>query len=156
MESVYVETTIISYLASRPSRDILVAAHQQTTYEWWTLRRKEFECYISQVVIDEIQAGDNEAAEKRKEEIDNIAVLEATIEAELLAEAIIDGEAIPKKAVRDAAHIAIAAVNDVDYLLTWNCRHLANAQIIRKVSAICITRGYNMPVICTPEELMGV
>lgn len=156
MESVYVETTIISYLASRPSRDILVTAHQQTTYEWWTLRRKEFQCYISQVVIDEIQAGDNQAAEKRKEEIDHIAVLETTIEAELLAEAIIDGEAIPKKAVRDAAHIAIAAVNDMDYLLTWNCRHLANAQIIRKVSTICITRGYNMPVICTPEELMGV
>jgi len=86
----------------------------------------------------------------------NIAVLEATIEAEHLAEAIINGEAIPEKAVRDAAHIAIAAVNDMNYLLTWNSRHLANVQIIRKVSAICNTRGYNMPVICTPEELMGV
>ena len=156
MESVYTETTIISYLVSRPSRDILVAAHQQTTYEWRISRRKEFECYISQVVIDEIQAGEKEAAEKRMEEIDNIAVLEATIEAEHLAEALIDGGAIPKKTVSDAAHIAIAAANGMDYLLTWNCRHLANAQIIRKVSAICNTRGYNMPVICTPEELMGV
>ena len=137
MESVYIETTIISYLISRPSRDILVAAHQQTTYEWWTSRRYDFECYISQVVIDEIQAGDNEAAEKRMEEIGNLSVLEATTEAEALTEAIIEGGAIPKRAVRDAAHIAVAAVNDINYLLTWNCRHLVNAQIIRKVSVIC-------------------
>ncbi len=156
MESVYIETTVISYLVSRPSRDILVAAHQQTTYEWWTSRRQEFECYISQVVIDEIQAGDNTAVEKRMAEIGNLAVLEATIEAERLTEAIIDGGAIPKRAIRDAAHIAVAAVNDIDYLLTWNCRHLANAQIIRRISVICNTRGYSMPVICTPEELMGV
>ena len=156
MESVYIETTVISYLASRPSRDILVAAHQQTTDEWWTFRRHEFECYISQIVIDEIQAGDIEAAEKRMEEIDDFPVLEATIEAEGLTEAIIEGGAIPERAVRDAAHIAVAAVNDIDYLLTWNCSHLANAQIIRRVSVICNAQGYNMPVICTPEELMGV
>jgi hypothetical protein len=82
--------------------------------------------------------------------------LEATIHAERLTEAIIEAGAIPKRAVRDAAHIAVAAVNDIDYLLTWNCRHLANAQIIRRVSVICNTRGFSMPVICTPEELMGV
>jgi len=156
MESVYIETTIISYLVSRPSRDILIAAHQQTTFEWWTSRRDEFECYISQVVIDEIQAGDNEAAEKRMKEIEGLAVLEVTTEAEGLTEAIIQGGAIPKRAVRDAAHIAVATVNGIDYLLTWNCRHLANAQIIRKVSLICNREGYSMPVICTPEELMGV
>ena len=156
MESVYVETTVISYLVSRPSRDILVAAHQQTTYEWWTSRRQEFDCYISQVVIDEIQAGDNEAADKRMEETSHLEVLGATTEAEVLTEAIIESGAIPKRAVRDAAHIAVAAVNDVNYLLTWNCRHLANAQIIRRVSVICNTRGSSMPVICTPEELMGV
>jgi len=84
------------------------------------------------------------------------AVLEASVEAEHLAEAIIEAEAIPKRAVRDAAHIAVAAVNDIDYLLTWNCRHLANAQLIRRVSVICNAKGFNMPVICTPEELMGV
>ena len=156
MESVYIETTVISYLASRPSRDILVAAHQQTTDEWWTFRRHEFECYISQIVIDEIQAGNIEAAEKRMEEIGDFPVLEATIEAEGLTEAIIEGGAIPERAVRDAAHIAVAAVNDIDYLLTWNCGHLANAQIIRRVSVICNAQGYSMPVICTPEELMGV
>ena len=156
MESVYIETTVISYLVSRPSRDILVAAHQQTTNEWWSSRRQEFECFISQIVIDEIQAGDHEAAEERMKEIGDFAVLEATIEDERLTEAIIEAGAIPKRAVRDAAHIAVAAVNDIDYLLTWNCRHLANAQIIRRVSVICNTRGYSMPVICTPEELMGV
>ncbi|PIQ45599.1 MAG: DNA-binding protein [Deltaproteobacteria bacterium CG12_big_fil_rev_8_21_14_0_65_43_10] len=156
MESVYIETTVISYLVSRPSRDILVAAHQQTTDEWWASRRQEFECFISQVVIDEIQAGDNEAAEKRMKEIGDLPVLEASVEAEHLAEAIIEAEAIPQKAVRDAAHIAVAAVNDIDYLLTWNCRHLANAQIIRSVSVICNAKGFSMPVICTPEELMGV
>ena len=156
MESVYIETTVISYLVSRPIRDILVAAHQQTTNEWWSSRRQEFECFISQIVIDEIQAGDHEAAEERMKEIGDFAVLEVTIEDERLTEAIIEAGAIPKRAVRDAAHIAVAAVNDIDYLLTWNCRHLANAQIIRRVSVICNTRGYNMPVICTPEELMGV
>ena len=156
MESVYIETTVISYLVSRPSRDILVAGHQQTTNEWWSSRRGEFECFISQIVIDEIQDGDREVAEERMKEIGDFAVLEATIEAERLTEAIIEAGAISKRAVRDAAHIAVAAVNDIDYLLTWNCRHLANAQIIRRVSVICNTRGYSMPVICTPEELMGV
>ncbi len=156
MESVYIETTIISYLVSRPSRDILVAAHQQTTNEWWSSRLRDFECFISQIVIDEIQAGDSKAAEERMMKISQFAVLEATTEAEGLTEAIIRGGAIPKKAVRDAAHIAVAAVNDIEYLLTWNCRHLANAQIIRKVSVICNKESYSMPVICTPEELMGV
>ncbi len=156
MESVYIETTVISYLVSRPSRDILVAAHQQTTFEWWATRRHEFECYISQVVIDEIIAGNTEAAKKRMNKVEDLAVLEVTREAEALTEAIIQGSAIPQRAVRDAAHIAVATVNGIDYLLTWNCRHLANAQIIRKVSLVCNAQGYDMPVICTPEELMGV
>ncbi len=156
METVYIETTVISYLISRPSRDILVSAHQQTTNEWWVTRKSEFECFISQVVIDEVEAGDKEASKKRLKEISQLPVLEASSEAEYLASAIIDAGAIPKKAVSDAVHIAIAAVNDIDYLLTWNCRHLANAQLIRRVAGICNTKGFNMPVICTPEELMGV
>jgi len=156
MESVYIETTIISYLVSRPSRDILVAAHQQTTFERWDVRRHEFECYISQVVIDEIAAGDSEASKKITKEIEDIPVLEVNKESEVLTEAIIQGGAIPQRAVRDAAHIAVATVNGIDYLLTWNCRHLANAQIIRTVSLVCNAQGYSMPVICTPEELMGV
>ena len=156
MESVYIETTIISYLVSRPSRDLLVAAHQQITHEWWNRQRPLFECYISQVVIDEVQAGDDDAANRRMESIGGFPVLEATTKAESLTRAIVAAGAIPKQAVRDAAHIAVAAVNNMDYLLTWNCRHLANGQIIRAVSAICDARGYSMPVICTPEELMGI
>jgi len=156
MESVYIETTIISYLVSRPSRDLLVAAHQQITHEWWSRRREQFECYVSQVVIDEIQAGDDEASKRRMDEIGKFLVLEATVEAESLTKAIVEAGAIPKQAVRDAAHIAVAAVNDMDYLLTWNCRHMANAQIIRGVSAVCEAHGYSVPVICTPEELMGM
>lgn len=155
MESVYLETTIISYLVSRPSRDLLVAAHQQTTHEWWTDRRQNFECYISQIVIDEASAGDPEEAKKRMEVINAFPVLEVPEAAELLARAILTNGAIPPRAVRDAAHIAVAAVNDVDYILTWNCKHLANAQIIRRISVVCNREGYNMPVMCTPEELMG-
>ena len=155
MESVYLETTFISYLVSRPSRDLLVAAHQRTTHDWWNDRRQWFECYISQVVIDEATAGDPKEAEKRIQIISAFTVLEVTEEAESLTRAILDSGAIPTRAVRDAAHIAVAAVNNVDYLLTWNCKHLANAQIIRKISVVCNRERYNMPVICTPEELMG-
>lgn len=156
MESVYIETTIVSYLVSRPSRDLLVAAHQQIAHEWWNHRRGQFECFISQVVIDEVQAGDDDAAQRRMETIRSFPVLEATAEAEDLTRAIVLAGAVPKQAVRDAAHIAVAAVNNMDYLLTWNCRHLANAQIIRLVLGVCGERGYAMPVICTPEELMGI
>lgn len=151
----YIETTFISYLASRPSRDLLVAAHQQASQDWWIERRQEFECYVSQVVLDEAGAGDPDEAMKRMAAISGIAVLEVTGEAESLTAAILSSGAIPPRAVRDAAHIAVAAVNDIDYLLTWNCKHLANAQIIRRISVVCNNEGYNMPLICTPEELMG-
>jgi len=155
MESVYLETTFISYLVSRPSRDLLVAAHQQATQDWWIERRQEFECYISQVVLDEARARDPEEATKRMAKISSLPVLEVTEEAESLTTAILSSGAVPPRAVRDAAHIAVAAVNDVDYLLTWNCKHLANAQIMRRISVVCNQEGYNMPLICTPEELTG-
>jgi hypothetical protein len=155
METVYLQTTFISYLVSRPSRDLLVAAHQQTTKDWWLERRQNFECYVSQVLLDEVSAGDPEEAKTRMAMISGFPVLEITEEAESLTAAIIGTGAIPSHAVRDAAHIAIATVNDMDYLLTWNCKHLANAQIIRRVAVVCNQQGYDMPVICTPEELMG-
>jgi hypothetical protein len=156
VESVYVETTVISYFVSRPSRDILVAAHQQVTNEWWETRRQNFECFISQVVIDEIQADDPQVAKKRLHKVIDFLVLEATLDAEHLTHEIIAAGMIPQKSFGDAAHIAIAAVNEMNFLLTWNCRHLANAQIIRKISYICNKNGFSMPVICTPEELMGI
>lgn len=155
MESVYLETTFVSYLVARPSRDLLVAAHQQITQEWWAERRDKFNCYVSQVVLDEVSAGDPNEAEKRLEVIRPLRALEVTPEAEALTQAILSSGVLPARAVRDAAHVAVAAIHAVDYLLTWNCKHLANAQITRKIESACQGRGYRMPIICTPEELMG-
>ncbi len=155
MESVYLETTLISYLVARPSRDLLVAAHQQATQDWWADRRSQFECYVSQVVIDEGSVGDPGEVQKRMTVMADLPVLEVTEEAESLARAILSSGAIPPRAVRDAAHVAVAAVHEIDYLLTWNCRHLANAQIMRRISSVCARLGQRTPLICTPEELMG-
>jgi hypothetical protein len=156
MESVYLETSFVSYLVARPSRDLLVAAHQQTTQEWWLERRPEFDCYVSQVVIDEASMGDPNESKKRMEVVERLRVLEITSEVEELTRAILAADVIPAKAIRDAAHIAVATIHSMDYLLTWNCKHLANAQIMRRIGNVCNDEGYNMPLICTAEELMGV
>ncbi len=155
METVYLETTFISYLVARPSRDLLVAAHQQATEEWWATRRGEFECCVSQVVIDEASAGDPTEVQKRLAIISGLSALEITVDAESLTQAILAEGVLPPRAVRDAAHVAVATVHAVDYLLTWNCKHLANAQIARRIALVCERLGYRMPNICTPEELMG-
>jgi predicted nucleic acid-binding protein len=155
MESVYVETTFISYLVARPSGDLLVAAHQKTTQDWWLTRRAQFTCYISQTVIDEASAGDPSEAQKRLAVLATLAALDVTPEAGTLAQAILASGVLPPSAVRDAVHVAVAAVHEIDYLLTWNCKHLANAQIMRKIESVCQALGHRMPIICTPEELMG-
>jgi hypothetical protein len=155
MESVYLETTFISYLVARPSRDVIVAGHQQTAQDWWTNRRSGFECMVSQVVIDEASAGNAAEAQKRLAIIAGLPELEITADAEALTEAILASGLLPPHVARDAAHIAVAAVHAVEYLLTWNCKHLANAQISRRIAMVCEEVGHRMPVICTPEELMG-
>jgi hypothetical protein len=155
MESVYLETTFISYLVARPSRDVVVAGHQQTTQEWWDNRRSEFACSVSQVVIDEASAGDPAEVQKRLAIIGGLLNLQITADAELLTEAIMLAGMLPPHAVRDGAHVAVAAVHTIDYLLTWNCKHLANAQIARRIATVCEKLGHRMPTICTPEELMG-
>ncbi|HKI30309.1 MAG TPA: type II toxin-antitoxin system VapC family toxin [Gemmataceae bacterium] len=155
MESVYLETTFISYLVARPSRDLLVAAHQQATQEWWANRRIEFENCVSQVVIGEASAGDPAEVQKRLAIIDGLPTIEITEDAESLTEAIMAAGILPPHAVRDAAHVAVAVVHGIDYLLTWNCKHLANAQIARRIASVCEKLGHRMPIICTPEELMG-
>jgi len=109
-----------------------------------------------QAVIDEASMGDSHESKKRLEVLDKFRALEITTNAEELTQAILMAGIIPPKAVRDAAHIAIAAVHNIDYLLTWNCKHLANAQIMRRVTKVCNDKGYDMPMICTPEGLMGV
>ncbi len=151
---VYVETTVISYLTSHPSRDLRVAAHQQSTQDWWQDSRGAFELYASQLVIQEASRGDSEAAKLRLEKLKEVSFLDATHEALLLAEAIIRQNLIPQRVAEDAAHIAIATTNAMDYLLTWNLKHIANAVIRGKVEALCRAEGYEPPIICTPEELM--
>ena len=155
MESVYLETTFISYLVARPSRDVIVAGHQQTTQDWWANRRSEFECSVSQVVIDEAAVGDPAEVQKRLAIIGGLPTLAITDEAKALTQAIMAAGILPPKVLRDAAHVAVAAVHAIDYLLTWNCKHLANAQIARRIAVVCEKLGRKMPIICTPEELMG-
>jgi hypothetical protein len=142
-------------LVARPSGDLLVAAHQKATQDWWTGRRPQFDCYVSQVVIDEASAGDPTEAQKRLAVTGSLAALEVTQASQLLTQAILASGVLPPSAARDAAHVAVAAYHGVDYLLTWNCKHLANAQIMRKIETVCRAAGYRMPVICTPEALMG-
>jgi hypothetical protein len=155
MESVYLETTFISYLVAQPSRDLLVAAHQQVTQDWWANRRSEFENYVSQVVIDEASAGDPAEVQKRLAIIGGLPSLQMTEDAEALTQAIVAARILPLHTLDDAAHVAVAAVHAINYLLTWNCKHLANAQIARRIGLVCEKLGHRMPIICTPEELMG-
>ena len=155
MESVYLETSFISYLVARPSRDLIVAAHQQITQEWWDNRRTQFECLASQFVIDEASDGDPAEVKKRLAIIAALPTLEVTADAQDLAKAIMAAGMLPPKAFPDAGHVAVCAVHAVDYLLTWNCKHLANAQISRRIAVVCEKMGHKMPVVCTAEELMG-
>ena len=151
----YVETTIFSYLTSAPSRDLIVAAHQQVTREWWDLRRPDFDLFVSRLVLQEAGAGDLEAAQRRLAALRDISRLALNPEALALARDLVTRGPLPANATEDAMHIAVATVHGMDYLLTWNCRHIANARMRQAVALTCALRGYDPPVICTPEELMG-
>ena len=155
MEGVYLETTIVSYLVSRPSRDLIVAGHQQLTRDWWEYRRSMFACFISEVVLDEAREGDVEQAALRLRAMEGFPKLATAPEAESLAAAFLKG-VLPAKAARDAAHLSIATVAGVSYLLTWNCVHLANAQLLDRLEPIAVANGFKLPRVCTPEELMEV
>jgi hypothetical protein len=150
---VYVETTVASYLTGSPSRDLVVAAHQQITREWWESRNR-FDLYISQIVFQEAGGSDQEAAASRLKILEGISVLELTPEARDLAKKLLTQGPIPEKAALDALHIAIAVANGMDFLVTWNCTHIANAAMRIMIEAVCRSLGYEPPVICTPEELM--
>ncbi len=151
-QKVYIETSIPSYLTSWRSRDLIVAANQEITKEWWD-SREQFDLYISALVIQEAGAGNPEAAQKRLEQLDGIPELNITEEVENFAEIIIQKVPLPEKARIDALHIAVAALSGMDYLLTWNCTHIANAILRPKLEAICREFGYEPPTICTPQEL---
>jgi len=152
---VYLETTIPSYLTAWPSRDLIRTAHQQITRDWWDRRRAEFELYISQVVLRECQAGDATAAAERLKILQDLPLLEQTEEATRLAQALVDRVPLPERAAVDALHVAIAAVHGVDYLLTWNCTHIANATLRDPIESVCRENGYEPPAICTPDELLA-
>jgi hypothetical protein len=152
--TVYLETTIPSYLTARPSNDLAKAARQAATREWWDNRRPAFECLISQLVVRECQAGDTEAAARRMDAINGIRVLELSEPGIALAALLLNSGAIPKAAADDAFHVGVCAVHGVDYLLTWNFAHIANAQKALAIRAACARMGYACPVICTPDELM--
>lgn len=153
---VYLETTIPSLLTAWPSRDLIIAADQQSTRDWWENRRQNFELFVSPEVLDEASQGDVEAARLRLEAINTLPVLAATEAVEELTRAILATGLIPPRATRDAAHIAFASVHEMDFLLTWNCRHIHNAMISRRLSEVCSAQGFALPILCTPRELMAI
>ena len=153
--TVYLETTIASYLVAAPSRDVVIAGHQQITRDWWE-RRHRFELYVSAAVVDEAERGDAAVAQRRIALLNEIPVLDLSAGVHQLAARLIAAHAVPAQAMVDALHIAVAAVNEIDYLLTWNCRHIANAAVRGKIEETCRVEGFRGPVICTPEELLEV
>ena len=152
---VYIETSMVSYLTARPSRDIVIASHQQLSLDWWERRRKDFDLVTSLLVVNEARLGDPDAARRRLGILEGIFLLQVTDEAQDLAVTIVQEGLLPQESFPDALHIATATVHQVDYLLTWNCKHIANAEILPRIAVICERAGFTLPYICTPEELLG-
>lgn len=154
-ETVYIETSIIGYLTARSSNNLILMAQVEATREWWDIRCSQFTLYISQTVLDEVARGDTEIASRRLELLRDFPLLEVSEAVENLAAQFLAKSNLPPKAADDALHIAVATVYGLDYLLTWNCKHIANAQIQKKLGQISFDAGYELPTICTPYELMG-
>jgi predicted nucleic acid-binding protein len=152
---VYIETTIVSYLTARPSRDLVLRAHQQIARRWWRTRRSDFDLFISPLVLQEAGDGDAKAAARRLAAVSDVPILAAVPGALAIAHALRNRGPIPSRAEADAMHIAIAAAHGVEYLLTWNCTHIANAQMRPDIERLCREEGFEPPILCTPEELLG-
>jgi hypothetical protein len=151
---VYIESTIPSYLAARPGRDLLQAAHQQVTRDWWSKERSKHELFISQFVLDEVACGEPAMARRRMELISHLPVLHSTGEAVAFGESIFRARVLPESAAVDVAHIALATAYNMDILLTWNCRHIANAVIQGRLRQLAEENGLFLPLLVTPEEFM--
>jgi hypothetical protein len=149
----YLETSVVSYLTALPSRDLVIAGQQQITRDWWS-RRHRFDLFVSDAVQAEASRGDPEAAARRLTALEGIPALVATHEAQYLTDEILSTATMPPKAAVDAAHVAIATVHGLDYLLTWNCTHIANAANRPGIEKVCRAFGYQAPIICTPFELL--
>jgi len=150
---VYIETTIVSYLVASPTKDLIQSAHQEITRQWWAGRTR-FDLFVSRVVGAEARRGDVRAAARRVAALRGIPRLALRGEAVRLADDILGQGALPAKARVDALHVGVAATHGIDYLLTWNLRHLANATIRGKIEQAVRDAGLVPPIICTPEELM--
>lgn len=154
--SVYVETTIVSYLVGWLNRnDLQLAANQELTRRWWSTKRNEFDLFASVVVVEEAREGDAALANERLRLLEGVTLLRASEAAHELKFDLLRRSRIPAKAETDALHIAIAAVHGIEYLVTWNCKHIANAVILPLVYEVCRSSGYEPPLVCTPYELMG-
>ena len=153
---VYVETSVISYLTAKPSRDLIVAAHQELTREWWESGTHEFELCVSEVVLDEASRGNTEAARLRLGQLEGLSELPVSQESVDLAEALLKAGALPQQAYADALHVAVCAVHGIDILVTWNCKHIANVIMFSVIDKTCRNRGFEPPRICTPIELWGM
>lgn len=153
--SVYLETSVISYYTALPSRDIVTAARQAITREWWEGTKGRFGVYISVLVVEEAKVGDADAAQKRLQAIVGMPILEINEAAERLAKQLVHEKAIPETSPEDALHIALATVHGMDFLLTWNFRHINNAEVKARIEAVIESAGYQCPSICSPEELEG-
>ena len=152
--SVYIESSVVSYYAARPSRDLVVACHQQLTHEWWASARSRYDCYVSPVVIEEISAGDAAAAERRLAAVAALPVLGVTSKANELAAEYLERLQIPDESQADAFHLALASWHGMHYLVTWNCRHIANARVRFVLVEVNSARGIRTPIVCSPEELL--
>lgn len=152
---VYIETSIVSYITARPSRDVVISANQILAQEWWEDYRHEFDLYISELVTDESSKGNAEMAKKRLDLVKNVPFLENNDKVKNLAKEILARNILPVKATLDVFHIAITAVHNIDFLLTLNCKHIANAFIYRRVEEVCRSFGFEPPIVCTPQEILG-
>ena len=152
MEIVYIETTIVSLLGARPSRDPIMAAHQEITRRWWQDRRGQFHCVTSEEVLREVSLGDGELSRLRLETLAEIPVLEVDDAALKLAQGVLRERILPPQAYSDAVHAAVASTHGAQVLLTWNCRHLANPLLLRKMREFMNVRGLTLPEVCTPIE----
>jgi hypothetical protein len=154
-EIVYIETTIVSYLVARPSGDLVLSAHQQVTREWWENERMKYQCIASEEVVREAMLGDTRMAQSRIKVLQELQIVGITAEVEAMAATFMATGALPPTMRPDATHLAAATLSRADYLLTWNCRHLANAHVLRRLQKEAERRGWPLPGVCTPLELMG-
>ncbi|KOR29627.1 hypothetical protein TI03_01865 [Achromatium sp. WMS1] len=155
MKSVYIESSIISYITARPSRDMVTAARQNITIEWWENYQDQLEIFVSELELEEIGCGDLIAANRRLEIVQNVPVLMINHDAIAIAQALTNEKAVPESSKEDALHIGIAASQEVDFLLTWNFKHINNANNRTKIANILTKLNYSSPIICSPEELIN-